>query len=140
MEYVNIESVIFPNMNSHWNELFWSIIRLKGHWTIFLKFSFWLNLFYHVKSKWLLIYQYKKDKIKNSFWMWRNDQFLFNMHKVGMRLICIHVAVKDMVILNQNVYIPVQRTAKTSFRIFLHTRPLEQWWMVPNIFVTELKF
>ena len=49
------------------------------------------------------------------------------MHKVGMRLICIHVL--NMVILNQNViyinvqliFVCVQRTAQTSFRIFLKT-------------------
>ena len=37
--------------------------------------------------------------------MWRNYQFLLSMHEVGMRLICIHVVVYNMVILNQNVII-----------------------------------
>ena len=54
------------------------------------------------------------------------------MHQVGMRLICIHVTVQNMEILKQNVIIykirielllvSVQRTAQTSFRIFLQTR------------------
>ena len=49
-----------------------------------------------------------------------------------MRLICIPVAVYDMVILSQNLtiylhsvqlsFVSVSRTAQTSLRIFLHTR------------------
>ena len=78
---------------------------LKGHWTIFQ--IFFLAGFYLSSKKWLLIYNYKKErfKFKNYLWKWRNQNFLLGMHIVGMRLICIHVAVKNMVILNQNVII-----------------------------------
>ena len=71
------------------------------------------------------------------------------MPKVGMRLICIHVAVQNIIILNQNVIIYmmfnyfillylfyfifffflvfVQGTAQTSFRTFLQTRINGEW-------------
>ena len=60
-----------------------------------------------------------------------NYQLLLSIHKVGMRLIFIHVTVQHTVILHQNViiyilliflYWSVQKTAQTSFKIFLKTR------------------
>ena len=51
------------------------------------------------------------------------------LYKVEMRLICVHVAVQNIVILKyhnlhnvQLICVFVQRTAQTSFRIFLQTR------------------
>ena len=49
--------------------------------------------------------QIQKEKFKNFFQKWRNHHFLLNMHKKQMRLICIHFAVQNIVILNQNVII-----------------------------------
>ena len=38
--------------------------------------------------------QIQKEKFKNSFWKWRNHQFLLSKHEVGMRLTSVHVAVE----------------------------------------------
>ena len=46
--------------------------------------------------------QTQKEKFKKSSWEWRNQTFLLSMHKVGLRLICIHVTVPNVVILDQN--------------------------------------
>ena len=57
-----------------------------------LKFSFWLNYIYHVKIDCL----FTNTKRKIQKFLLKSEelhQFLLSMHKVGMRLICFHVAV-----------------------------------------------
>ena len=64
--------------------------NLKGHWTIFWNFIFgWISFIMWNATANLRI---QKEKFRNSFWKLRNHQFLLNILKVGMRLICIHVA------------------------------------------------
>ena len=63
-------------------------LKLKGYWTVFQNFLFgWISFI----KKNLVTYLHTKRKRK-SFWEWLH-QFLLSMHKVGMRLICLHVAV-----------------------------------------------
>ena len=69
--------------------------------------------------------------------MKRNENVTIYLKQDNSGLIWYFFCNLNMVILNQNVkvnimftyfFAPVQRTAQTSFRIFLKT----QWWMVPN--------
>ena len=66
-------------------------VALKRHWTI-LKILF-LTEFHFIMEKVITSKQKQKEKFKNSFRKYRNHKFLLNMHKLGMRLISIHVAV-----------------------------------------------
>ena len=53
----------------------------------------------------------------------KKSSIFVTMHIVGMRLICIHVPFLKCHNLHnfQLILVPVQRTAKTGFRIFLQT-------------------
>ena len=75
--------------------------------------------------------QIQKEKFKNSSEKQKNHYILFNMHKVGMRLICIHADVQTCLFQTKmpqgkkkilSISVSVQRTAQTSFRIFVQTR------------------
>ena len=70
-------------------------------------FSFWLNCTYQFFD---YLFTNTKRIFKNFFCKRRSRQILLSMHKVGMRLICIHVTVQNMVILNQNVIICIIST------------------------------
>ena len=67
-------------------------VWIKGALDNILKFYFWLNFIYHVKCNCYRNLRIQKEKFIYSFWKLRNHQFLLNILKVGMRLICIHVA------------------------------------------------
>ena len=102
---------------------------LKGALDNILKFSFGLIPF--IRWKLIAYSQIQEEKFKRSFLDRRNRQVLLSMHKVGMRLISIHVSLQNMLILHKNVIIykmfsyflvSVQRSVQKSFRIFLWTR------------------
>ena len=69
------------------SDAFRSTKWLKGHWTIFEKFLF--NVIAFIMKKVIANLQIQQEKLKIYLGKWRNHQFLLNMHKVGIRLICI---------------------------------------------------
>ena len=103
------------------------LMTFKGPLDNIFTFSFWLYFIYQVN----IIHKSKK---KNSKILKVKKSSIFSMHKVGMRLICIHVTVQNMVkILNQNVIIYVmfsyflylfKELHKQALKFFLQTRTM----------------
>ena len=83
-------------MNSDYSLIQISLIPtlciLKGALDNIFKFSFKAEFRLSYKNL-LLIYKYKTKNSKSPSKSEKNHQFLLSMHKVVMRLICIHVAV-----------------------------------------------
>ena len=83
----------------------WLLFLFKGALDKILKFSYWLNFIYQVNID--CSFTNTKTKIQKILPKVKKSSSLLSMQKVGMRLICIHVALQNMVILYENVIIHI---------------------------------